>query len=371
MRVSSVRNDVPGGAEGWLVPPAGVERAGGSPGRVLVEQLRAAIRALEQVPVSLAVPPVPGAAPPRPACSLPYREQSSFSAAEGRPLPLPPCGGARSVFDRSEGGEQHIPNLLLTPLPALPHKGGGGACVEPAISSHPFSVPLHKLKQGGLHEIRAASYRDGPAALTFALAVIAEQAARAKRRDLVLWCLTRDAAREWGRPYGPGLGALGLDPALILVVEARNAQDAAWALEEGLKSRALLAALAQIEIKAPLIARRLGLAAQASRTPCLLISSHQQQPGSPGTGLPGTLTRWRIAASGSGAAPFDAQAPGAPSWRLTLERCRGEAPGRNFIVEFSHESFCVRLAAASSDRAAEAGENGEKLRADTGQVRTG
>jgi len=229
---------------------------------------------------------------------------------------------------------------------------------------------LHKLKHGGLHEIRAASYRDGPAALTFALAVIAEQAAQAKRRDLVLWCLTRDAAREWGRPYGPGLCALGLDPALILVVEARNAQDAAWALEEGLKSQALIAALAQIEIKAPLIARRLGLAAQASRTPCLLISSHRQ-PGSPGSGLPGTLTRWRIAASGSGAAPFDAQAPGAPSWRLTLERCRGEAPGRSFIVEFSHESFRVRLAAASSDRTVEAGESAKQLRADTGQVRTG
>lgn len=313
MRVSSVRNDVPGGAEGWLVPPAGVERAGGSPGRVLVEQLRAAIRALEQVPVSLAIPPVPGAAPPRPACSLPY---------------------------------------VIAPLPGPPPSRGR-------------EFPLHRLKQGGLHEIRAASYRDRPAALAFALAVIAEEAARAKRRDLVLWCLTRDAAREWGRPYGPGLCALGLDPALILVVEARNAQDAAWALEEGLKSRALIAALAQIEIKAPLIARRLGLAAQASRTPCLLISSHQQP------GLPGTLTSWRVAASGSGAAPFDATAPGAPSWQLTLERCRGEAPGRSFIVEFSHESFRVRLAAASSDRAAEARESGEKLRANSGRVRTG
>ena len=316
-----MRNDVPGGAEGWLVPPAGVERAGGSPGRVLIEQLRASIRALEQVPVSLAIPPVPGATPPRPACSLPYR-------------------------------------AIGTPHPPTAKGGGSGEGAKDA-------PPLNRLKQGGLHEIRAASYRDGPAALAFALAVIAEEAARAKRRDLVLWCLTQDAAREWGRPYGPGLCALGLDAALILVVEARNAQDAAWALEEGLKSRTLIAALAQIEIKAPLIARRLGLAAQASRTPCLLLSGSRQ------SGLPGTLTSWRVAASGSGPAPFDAQAPGAPSWQLTLERCRGEAPGRSFIVEFSHESFRVRLAAASSDREAEARESGEKLRANTGQVRTG
>jgi protein ImuA len=339
MRVSSVRNDVPGGAEGWLVPPAGVERAGGSPGRVLVEQLRAAIRALEQVPVSLAIPPVPGAAPPRPACSLSLASKLSLPGLTGR--------------SSSPG-----PSVEARPQPS----NEGQRLLDARLRGHDKErgiPPLDKLKQGGLHEIGAGSYRDGPAALAFALAVIAEEAAHAKRRDLVLWCLTRDAAHEWGRPYGPGLCALGLDPALILVVEARNTQDAAWALEEGLKSRALIAALAQIEIKAPLIARRLGLAAQASRTPCLLISSHQQP------GLPGTLNRWRIAAERSGAAPFDALAPGAPSWRLTLERCRGEAPGRSFIVEFSHESFRVRLAAASSDRAAEARESGER-RVNTG-----
>ena len=140
---------------------------------------------------------------------------------------------------------------------------------------------MNRLKRGGLHELRPEAYRDGPAALGFALAMIAEQAVeRASARDLVLWCLTKSAAREWGRPYGPGLRAFGLDPALFLIVEARTVEDAAWALEEGLKSRVLGAALAQAEIKAPLAARRLSLAAQAARTPCLLLSSHQQ-PGLP------------------------------------------------------------------------------------------
>jgi len=234
------------------------------------------------------------------------------------------------------------------------------------LFSSPLSgeeFPLNRLTRAGLHEIRPEAYRDGPAALGFALAMIAEEAAkRIERRDLVLWCLTQGAAREWGRPYGPGLLASRLDPALFLIVEARNAEAAAWALEEGLKSRVLIAALAEIEIKAPLTARRLSLAAQASRTPCLLLSSHQQ-PDSPGTGLPGTLTRWCIAAKRSGPAPFDATAPGAASWQLTLERCRGEAPGRSFIVEFSHESFRVRLSAASCDRAVEAGESSERRRA--------
>jgi protein ImuA len=216
---------------------------------------------------------------------------------------------------------------------------------------------LHHLKRGGLHELRPETYRDHPAAFGFALALIAEQTAGHKSRNLVLWCFTREAAREWGRPYGPGLLACGLDPAPFLVVEARNDADAAWALEEGLKSRALVAALAAIELKTELAARRLGLAAQASRTPCLLLSDHRH------AGLPGTLTSWRIAAENSGPALFDASAPGAPSWHLTLTRCRGEAPGRNFVVEFNHESFRIHLSAASSARADDAGESSVRRRA--------
>jgi len=341
-----VRSDVPGGDSGFLVPPAGVGKAGGARARVLIEHLRAQIRALEQVPVSLAIPPVPGAAPPRPACSLPYRAFSTPhppTAKGGGSLPLPQrergyCGAAASSI--------HSP---------LVGEGGRPLSGRPGAKE---ALLLYKLKGGGLHDIRPEAYRDGPAALGFALAVIAEKAAeRVEGRNLLLWCLTQDAAREWGRPYGPGLIASGLDPTLFLIVEARNAEAAAWALEEGLKSRALIAALAEIEIKTPLIARRLSLAAQASRTPCLLLSGHRQ------ASLPGTLTSWRIAARRSDPAPFDATAPGAPSWQLTLERCRGEAPGRSFLVEFSHDSFRFRLSTASSDRAAEAGESSERRHA--------
>jgi protein ImuA len=236
---------------------------------------------------------------------------------------------------------------------------GSQARLHPGMTS---PIPLlSKLEKGGLHAIKPEGYSDKPASLAFALAVIAQQAAaRNAPRDLVLWCLTRQSAREWGRPYGPGLIAYGLDPALLLVVMVRNETDAAWALEEGLKSRALIAALAAVEIETPLMARRLGLAAQSSRTPCLLLSDHRN------ASLPGTVTTWRIAARRSGAVSFDAMAPGSPSWQLTLERCRGEAPGRSFIVEFSHESFRFRLSAASSARAAEPREDSEQLRAVTG-----
>lgn len=346
-----MRNDVPGGAEGLLVPPAGVARAGGTPGRVLIEQLRASIRALEQVPVSLGLPPAPGPAPSRPACSL---SLESFPDIET--VPLPPCGGARAPLRRAEGGETAVLSIAekCTPFPvrhsgatrrgepALPHKGGRALCATPAETKS----PLHRLTQAGLHEIKPASYRDTPAALAFALAVIARVSGRA-RRELLLWCLTESAAREWGHPYGHGLMALGLDPARLLIVEARTMLDAAWALEEGLKSLTLAGALGQSEIMAELAARRLGLAAQASGTPCLLLSGHCQ------TRLPGTLTSWRVTALGSPLASFDAAAPGAAAWHLTLERCRGAAPGQSLIVEFSHESDGFRLPAASSPRASE------------------
>ena len=321
-----MRNNVPVGDSGEFVPSAGVEeRAGGPTGKVLIEQLRASIRALEQVPVSLATPPAPGAALSRPACSLSLASESLASQA---------------LASSNDNGNRDL--------------------------------PLNRLKQGGLHELKPQAYRDSPAALGFALSMIAE-AAQTHHRGLVLWCLTRQAAREWGRPYGPGLLRAGLDPSQLLIVEARTAEDAAWALEEGLKSRVLIAGLAQIDIKTPLVARRLGLAAQASRTPCLLLSGHggadfSGSPGTglPGTGLPGTLTRWRIATEKSSPAPFDTAAPGAASWRLTLERCRGNAPGRRFRVEFSHESDRLHVAAASCDREAEAGESSERWGSRTG-----
>jgi protein ImuA len=240
--------------------------------------------------------------------------------------------GQRLLAARFRGHDKET-----APLPDPPPFGGR-------------KFPLYRLARFGLHEIKPASYRDTPAALGFALAIVSQMAA-IQRRQLILWCLTRRAALEWGRPYGPGLRRLGLDPALLLIVETRNADDAAFALEEGLKSRTLAVSLAAVELRTTLASRRLGLAAQASRTPCLLLSGHSQ------AGLPGTLSRWRIEAAPSPPARFDPAAPGASAWRVPLERCRGEAPGRSFDVEFSHEQDRLRVSAASADRAAEAGES--------------
>ncbi len=296
-----MRNGVPDG-ESVVEFPSGVEEAGGVERRSLIEHLRARIHVLERVPVSLALPPATDAGALSPACSLSSPALAAF-------------------------------------LPS-PFQGEGP----------PFSM----LAKAALHEIKPASYRDVPAALSFALAVLGQSLAKpAHRPALLLWCLTAHAVREWGRPYGAGILALGLDPALLLIVEARTSTDAAWALEEGLKSGAASACLGQIDIEAPLFARRLGLAAKATRTPCLLLSGHRSN------GLPGTLTRWRVGAEKSNEAAFDQNAPGHPCWQITLERCRGLTM-RSWSVELSDEEDRFRLSAASSDRAAEAGEREDR-----------
>ena len=308
-----MRSDVPGGAEGLLVPPAGVAEAGGARARVLIEHLRAQIRALEQVPVSLAIPPAPGAAPPHPACSF---------ALIWNAHPW------RAPFGR----------LRMTPL-----------------------GPLHKLWEGGLHEIKPDASGDRPAALAFALAVIAQQAAQVERRGLVLWCLTNKAAREWGRPYGPGLIASGLDPARLLIVHGTERRRRGLGSGRRAEERALIAALAGIEIKTPLMARRLSLAAQVARTPCLLLSDHRtRKPPRHHHDLAHRRAKKRI--------------------RLlrrdgTRERLLGSSPlsvagakrrGRALSWSSVMSRVRFRLSPASSDRAAEAGESIERRRAFSG-----
>jgi len=346
-----VRNDVPGGKNVGEFLPSGVEKAGGAGGEGLIEHLRKRIRVLEQVPVSLAFPPAPDTGPlPRPACSL-LAPKALFPSVTSFLPPLDGEGG--SAEGRAGWGE--YPCVEEIPPPRrrkaasdLPTRGRYGADTR-------SEVPWNRLAANGLHEIKPAAYRDAPAALAFALAFIADRLVKREDASPLLWCLTDRAAREWGAPYGPGLIAFGLDPALVLIVQTRNGMDAAWALEEGLKARAFTAALGQIEVKAPIMARGLGLAAQTSRTPCLLLSGHQA------SGLPGTLTRWRVAAERSSGAAFDASAPGPPAWHLTLERCRGMSPARSWTVEFRDVAYGFRLAPRFADRAAEADEERQAL----------
>lgn len=201
------------------------------------------------------------------------------------------------------------------------------------------------LKRGALHEVRAQD-ADGPLAFGFALALLARLSLDGPVHRPALIVTTFDGAGEWGRPYGPGLAAFGLDPARLLMVETRRPRDALWAAEEGLASRALAVVVAEIRGDPAVVdltaTRRLALRAARSGVTALLV-----RPGT-GEGLSAARTRWRVRHPGeqtptsvspkiatpNPAAPNPATLPFAlppPAWRADLER-NATKPGGRFCL---------------------------------------
>lgn len=243
-------------------------------------------------------------------------------------------GALRARIARLEAGSaadaagKHIPAAPSVPLGAaeLDAVLGGG------------------LRRGALHEVRSAD-ADGPLAFGFALALAARLAA--SRPALIV--TTVDGAGEWGRPYGPGLAAFGLDPDGLLFVETHRPREALWAAEEGLASRALSAVVAEIRGDPATVdltaTRRLALRAARNGGTALLVR--------PGTmdGLSAARTRWRVepfAAAGPDAAAF-ALPP--PAWAVDLER-NATRPGGRFALTWRPDERLFASADAGDIRPA-------------------
>ena len=164
-----------------------------------------------------------------------------------------------------------------------------------------------------LSEIFAVHPRDGGWA-GFLLAQVATD-------KPVLWVQDRMAILESGRVHPPGLPTKDL-----IHVEARDARDALWAMEEGLRCAALSAVIGEIwgDPRALdfIATRRLAVAAERSGVAAFLIrlGGHAN--------LSGARMRWRIASAPSLPNPLDPRAPGTPAWDAALFRARGMAPGR-------------------------------------------
>jgi protein ImuA len=190
------------------------------------------------------------------------------------------------------------------------------------------------------------------AARGFALA-LAVRRLHGRQRDgphtgLVLWCQSRAHAVEFGRPYGPGLRALGLEPDRLLLVEPARAADVPWALEEALASGNLALVAGQLDEIALTPARRLALAAARTGTPCLLLTDPRAAAAA------ATATRWRVAPASSASHPLDPDAPGSARFELALERCRGRPPladDLSLMLEWCDAAYRFRLAPVVADRA--------------------
>jgi protein ImuA len=169
----------------------------------------------------------------------------------------------------------------------------------------------------------------------------------------VLWVQDRMAILESGRIYPPGLPSQDL-----LHVEARDARDALWAMEEGVRCAALSCVIGELwgdpKVLDFTATRRLAVAAERSGVPCWLVRLG-------GTAnLSGARMRWRIASAPSLPNPLDPKASGAPAWDADLFRARGSPPGRWSIAHEGDEAGRFHLVSAPPHRAL--GEN-ERLRA--------
>lgn len=305
----------------------------------------------------------PSFAPPPAPPSLPGAEPPSSRGRQGELARL------RTALAALEGCRR-APDIDPEHDALENDRGSGWTLGAPEIDGW---LPERRLDAASLNEIKPETYGDGPAALTFALllaarrlnASSADPAGRLSRAGrvagtstphlptsrLMVWCWPTRMAREAGGLYGPGLATLGIDPAQVLLVEGANAAETLWAMEESLGSGAAAIVVGCVDAVALTPARRLALAAQAHRTPGLLVTAARSAV------TPATFARWCIAGCPSAPHPFDPAASGAPRFAMTLERCRGTAADVAPLfrtVEWSHEAYRFGVVAGVADRAPEA-----------------
>ena len=157
----------------------------------------------------------------------------------------------------------------------------------------------------------------------------------------LLWVQDRMAIIESGRIHPPGLPSQNL-----IHIEARDARDALWAMEEGVRCSALSCVIGEIwgdpKVLDFTATRRLAVASERSDTPCWLVRLG-------GTAnLSGARMRWRIASAPSLLNSLDPRASGAAAWDAELFRARGMPPGRWSIA---NEAGVFHLATAPGGRA--------------------
>jgi protein ImuA len=164
---------------------------------------------------------------------------------------------------------------------------------------------------------------------------------QSQSRPLIL-VLPTYGLRDYGRPYGHGLRALGLDPSRLIIAETAHRKDTLWAMEEALRSRAPAAVAGIIDRLDLKTSQRLHLAAADCGLPLLLLRPAEMLDAS------AAATRWRV-----GPAPAARDRFGLITrarWRLSLERCRNGRTGE-WMVEYDHVAHRFSLAAALADPA--------------------
>lgn len=172
----------------------------------------------------------------------------------------------------------------------------------------------------------------------------------------VLWVQDRLSRRESGKPYLAGIGTR--HP--IIMVDLSRATDVLWAMEDGLRCRALAAVIGEVWGDPPVLdftaTKRLAMRSEAASVPCWLIRR------AAATNLSAARDRWRAASRPSAPNPHDAQAPGLPRWGLDLFRSRRLKPG-SWVAEYDRSSDRLYHAATPEHGTLGAGDGTSRNRA--------
>jgi len=156
------------------------------------------------------------------------------------------------------------------------------------------------------------------AALAFAADALSESDNRA-----LLWVQDKAALRLGGRPYRAGLPKAFRHR--LVHVTCEKAEDALFALEEGLRCGDIAAVIGEIAGNPRALdftaSRRLTLTAEKHGVPLWLVRLDAARD------LSSARMRWQVAAAPSPRPRWNADAPGAPAWRAELFRARAHPPG--------------------------------------------
>ncbi len=184
------------------------------------------------------------------------------------------------------------------------------------------------LARGTLHDVYAGA-EDAAAALGFALLLAVRTAAGGTIG------VVRDdrAVREYGRLYGDGLAALGIDPAGLVVVHAADVTGVLRAAGDAVQCPDLGAVVVQPWAAAPAFdltaSRRLALRLERTRGFAVVVRiGVAPQPSA-------AMTRWQVRAAPSTA--LAANAPGPPAFDLSLLRHRRGVAGFDTRLEWNRD----------------------------------
>ncbi len=190
------------------------------------------------------------------------------------------------------------------------------------------------LSRAGLHEIHAPWSADWSAAVGFGLAL----ALRAAPGRPLFWARQDILEGEAGRLNGMGLAEFGVDPAALSLVRGKDAEAVLRAGVEAARCKSLGATLIEVfgapralDLTATL---RLARAAEASGVTVFLLrirapqdmKAEAKEKAKTGPPPSAAVSRWRARAQNSRA--LLANAPGFPSFSVTLLRHRGGVADR-------------------------------------------